>query len=184
MLERMEQAAGSSDRLTIQTLLEVAGYKSFGPLLLFAGLVAFSPASGVPGVPTMVGLIVLLTTGQVLFGRRHIWLPTWLVQRSVSGELVTKSLRCMMPVARFVDRLFRPRIKVLTHRTAGYFIATVCALIAVAMPPMELVPFAATSAGAAFVVFGLALIVHDGLMTLLAMAATVASATLFLRAAF
>lgn len=47
-----------------------------------------------------------------------------------------------------------------------------CVLIAVAMPPMELVPFTATGAGAALTAFGLSLIAHDGLVALLAFAFT------------
>ena len=51
-------------------------------------------------------------------------------------------------------------------------IATVCVLIAAAMPAMEVVPLTANGAGAALTAFGLSLIAHDGLLAIVAFAFT------------
>ncbi len=60
----------------------------------------------------------------------------------------------------------------MTHAAGIYAIAILCIVIAATMPPLEVVPFAATSAGAALAVFGLALIANDGLVAVLAIAIT------------
>ena len=184
LLERLAKAADHRDQVEIGTMIEVVGQKSFGPLLLLAGVVAFSPFSGIPGVPTIVALIVLLTAGQLLFGRQYFWLPQWVMRRKVPRTKYEKALKCMQPAARFVDRFFRPRLTLLTRRAGAYVIALVCVLIALAMPPLELVPFAATTAGAALTAFGLSLISQDGVMTVVALIFTAGASILTVRTFF
>jgi hypothetical protein len=108
----------------------------------------------------------------VLFRRHHIWLPHWLLKRSVSPSKLRKTLGWLRAPARFVDRLLRPRLTMFTHHTGSYVIAVVCIIVAAATPMMEMVPLSANVAGAAITAFGLALIAHDGLLALLAFAFT------------
>jgi hypothetical protein len=54
LLERLGEAAGRSKWVTVGDVFEVLGQESFGPLLVFGGLIAFSPLSGIPGVPSSV----------------------------------------------------------------------------------------------------------------------------------
>lgn len=75
----------------------------------------------------------------------------------------------MRPVAEFMDRWSRPRLKVLTRETGTYMIALVCTVILLTMPAMELIPFSANAAGLALTAFGLSLIARDGLMALVAL---------------
>jgi hypothetical protein len=42
--------------------------------------------------------------------------------------------------------------------------AFICLLVALAMPPMEFIPFSANGAGLALTLFGLGLVARDGLM--------------------
>ena len=169
LLDRITEAARGRHRVSLGGILEVVGRRSFGPLLLFAGLIAVSPVIGdTPGVPTAVGLFVLLVTGQLLFGREYVWLPRWLLERSVAQDKLCKALGWLRKPARFVDRLLRPRMTALTHTIGTYVIAAVCVVIAGAMPVMEVVPFVANGAGAALTAFGLALVAHDGLLAILA----------------
>lgn len=179
MVERLAKASDENGRVPVSAMLGVVGHKSFGPLLVFAGLIAFSPLSGIPGVPTGVGLIVLLTAGQMLCGRTHFWLPHWLVRRTVPRRRYDQTLEFMRPVARFVDRFFRPRLTFLTRHIGAWLVAVVCVLIGMTMPPLELMPFAATAAGAALTAFGLSLIAQDGAMAVVALACT-ATASFFL----
>jgi hypothetical protein len=94
------------------------------------------------------------------------------LRRSVSRKRFEKALRWVRRPARAIDRLLRPRLTFLTDTIGAYAIAVLCVLIASAMPPMELVPFAATIAGAALTAFGLALIARDGVVALLALILT------------
>jgi hypothetical protein len=170
LLDRIGEAANDKEQVSLDTLLQAVGRRSFGPILLLAGLVMFAPLIGdIPGVPSIMGVLVVLTVGQLLFRREHIWLPHWLLKRAVAQDTLRKALEWLRPPARFFDRLVRPRLMPLVQHTGMYVIASVCALISAATPAMEMVPFSANGAGAALIAFGLALIAQDGLLALLAL---------------
>ena len=86
-----------------------------------------------------------------------------------------KSLR---PVARAIDRAIRPRLTFLTQRPTSYVIAVVCVMIALTVPPLELVPFVDIPLWAALVAFSLALVAHDGLLAIAAFVLTITGAIL------
>lgn len=173
LLARIDEAAQDSERVCIDTLMEVAGGRSFGPLLLVVGLATLAPVIGdIPGVPTIMGVVVLLTALQLLFGRKHLWLPRWLLKRSVPSDKLRKAISWMQRPAKFVDRLLHERLTLFTRGAGVYAIAIACVIIGAAMPAMEVIPFSANVAGAALTAFGLSLIARDGLMALIAFLCT------------
>ena len=90
------------------------------------------------------------------------------MRRRIDRAKFCKALRLLRRPARLVDPLIRPRLSVMTHDAGVHTIALVCILIAITMPPVEILPFVASAAGAALTGFGLSLIAGDGLITLLA----------------
>lgn len=169
LLERMTLAADGGGKVSLDDILDVVGRRSFGPLLLIPGIITVAPLVGdIPGVPVMMGLFVVLVSGQVLLRRDSFWLPQWLLRRSVRREKLKKALPKLRKPARFVDRFIKPRLTFLVHARGGYFIAVACILIAAATPVMEFIPFSANGAGLALILFGLAMIAQDGLFALLA----------------
>lgn len=168
LLNQLELVAEHQERVSMANLVEVAGRRSFGTLLLIVGVILSSPLSGIPGMATAMAIFVLLIAAQLLAGRRHFWLPRWLLSRSVKRHQLLKALGWLKAPARFVDSFLRPRLTWLVHSMGTYFIALVCVLLAMIMPTMELVPFSATAAGFTLVFFGLALVSHDGLLVMIA----------------
>ena len=155
-------------------MIDAVGRSSFGALLLLGGLVTLSPLDVIPGIPTLIALAVCIVCVQLLAGRRRFWLPGWVLKRSISRQRFRRALTWLQKPARFGDRLVRPRLTALATDTAAKVIAVGCIVVALAMPVMELVPFSANLAGVALTAFGLAVIAHDGLLALVAFAATVA----------
>ncbi len=178
MLERISNAAAQRDDVPLGALVHAVGERTFGPLLLLAGMVTVSPLSGIPGVPTAMGFVILLVSGQLLMRRRHFWLPQWLLRRSIERPKVERATAWLSRPARRIDHWLQPRIQVLVEGAGRYAIAGVSAALALAMPAMEVVPFSATAAGVALSAFGLALIARDGLLALLAFITTGAVAGL------
>lgn len=169
LLDRIEEAAIDRNSVSMRQIMEAVGQRSFGPILVVAGLIVLAPLIGdIPGVPTLMAVFVLLVAVQVLMGRRHLWLPKWLLRRSVSGDKLGKAIGWLRKPAGFVDRLMRPRLEGITHRTGVYATAVLCIGIAAALPVMELVPFSANAAGLALTALGLALIANDGLVAIVA----------------
>lgn len=177
LLDRIGDAARDRNQVNIDMILDEVGRRSFGPILLFAGLITLAPIIGdIPGVPTVMALLVLLVGVQVLVRQEHVWLPGWLLRRSVEQGKLKKVLDWSRKPARFIDRFLRPRMTALTHDGGSLLIAVLCVLIAVVMPLTEVVPFSANGVGAILTAFGLALIARDGLMALLAL--TIMAATI------
>lgn len=173
LLDQILEAGNGRSRVTLEEILQMMGYRSFGPLLVMAGLVILFPLVGdIPGVPTVMAIFVMLVAGQWLFRHEHLWLPHWLLARSVPMEKLEKGAAWMRRPFRFVDRFLRVRLTVFTGRIGVYAAAIACIVIAAAVPLMEFIPFSANLAGAALVGFGLSLIADDGLLMLLALAVT------------
>ena len=168
LLERVSHAGRQEHSVSLRALLEAVGRRSFAPFLLVAGLVTLAPLVGdIPGVPTLMASLVLLAVGQLLAGRRSIWLPRWLLERRVSRDRFRRVLAWLERPAAWVDRLLKQRLVWLTRPPGHLGVALTCLVVALAMPPMEVIPFSANGAGLALTLFGLALLADDGLLALL-----------------
>lgn len=166
LLERLHEL-NSKENVSIDNVLATIGRRAFGPVLLIPGLIALSPLSGMPGVPTIVGVMVLLLVGQIFIGREELWLPQFVLRRAVSSSRYNKALNFLHPVARFVDKLFRPRLTFLMQGWPFYLIVSFLLLVSLIAPLLELVPFAITGVGAAVTAFALAIMADDGLLGIL-----------------
>jgi len=178
LLDRVSEGTGDQERVFVGRIVEAVGGRSLGGIILLVGIILISPLSGIPGIPTTMGILLLLVAGQLVFHRRHLWLPQWLLRRTISRARLHKALKWLRPLACFVDRRLAPRLPLLVEEAAAFFIALICVVIAVGLPITELVPFSATAAGTVLAPFGLALIAHDGLLALLAFVVTATYAVL------
>lgn len=177
-LERMEQDA---KRVSVDDVVHAVGRRSFGPLLLVTGLIVLTPIVGdIPGMPTLMALLVLLVSGQLLAGRETFWLPNWMLKRSISRTSFDKGIYYIKKPARWIDGLLRVRLPWLTGYIGIRVTALVCLLIALAMPPMEFIPFSANGAGLALTLLGLGLVARDGAALLLGFALFAITCTLIL----
>lgn len=167
MLDRIGESSDDEGRVTLGSIVESVGGRSFGPLLLLIGVIMTSPLSGMPGVPTTMGILVVLIAGQLLFGKEHFWLPRWVLKRSFQQQKIRKAIDWLRRPARFVDRWLRPRLPAFVKGWRIHLISFFCVAIGAVMPIMEVVPFSAHAAGLALTAFGLALIARDGLLALI-----------------
>jgi len=180
LLDRIAEAASGREKVSMDVIVTGVGRRSFGPLLLLPGVLLISPLSGIPGMATLMGLFVASIAVQLVIGRRHFWLPAWLLRRSVSRAKLEWAIGRMRPAARFIDQGLKPRLTLAVSGPAIYGIAFVCLLIAALMPMMELVPFSATGAGLALSAFGLSLTARDGVLAAMAFLATAATSGLMI----
>ncbi|MBS3805692.1 MAG: exopolysaccharide biosynthesis protein [Oleiphilaceae bacterium] len=174
MLDRLEEAERfGGTHTTMEDIVSKVGRRSFGPLLLVPGLITLMPVIGdIPGVPTLMALLVLIVAGQLLVGRDYFWLPNTILKRSVPHDKLEKAVKWSRRPARFMDRFLKPRLVSFTRGPGVHVIALVCILIALVMPPMEVVPFTANGAGLALTLFGLSLMAKDGLLALIGLILT------------
>lgn len=170
ILNQLDGAARKNGaKVSVGELVETFGRRSFGPLLLLAGLLGMTPVSGVPTVPTIIAVLVVLIAGQLLFGRDSIWIPRFIQKLAVKADGLHKAVRAARKPTRTVDRIVKPRLQALTTPTADRVVALACVLVAVCVPPLELLPFVAFVPSLAIFTFGLALVARDGLLVLIAL---------------
>ncbi|MCL7929162.1 exopolysaccharide biosynthesis protein [Halomonas llamarensis] len=168
LLESLEKIERSKSQVSVEDVLTAAGRRSFGPMLLVAGLITLAPLIGdIPGMPTLMAAIVLLTAGQLLAGRDRFWLPQWLLRRHMARKTFGKGLQRMKKPAHWIDRWLRVRLPWLTGYWGSRLTALTALIIALAMPPMEFIPFSANGAGLALSLLGLGLVARDGVVLLL-----------------
>lgn len=159
---------GDQDRVSVGDLLEAFGSRGYGAALLGPALIEISPIGGIPGVPTVLALILATFAIQIAMRRDHLTLPGFVERRSVKGERLVKAADKLTGLGERLDRWFHGRLRRLTD---GWWVrvAAFCIIgLTLIVPPLEFVPFASTAPMAAIAAFGLAMLVHDGALMLAA----------------
>lgn len=168
----LEELAEQQGRVSVGDMLDHFGHRSFGPVLMIFALLEISPVGGIPGLPSVLAFMCALLAAQMLFGHEHVWLPRFLEKRSLRSGRLLKALCRIEGLAHSLDKRFRNRLEQFTttvwRKLAGMAIIALCLTV----PPLELIPFASTAPMAAIAMFGLALTVRDGLLMLVATAAS------------
>ena len=157
---------GGDGEVAVSTIQDEIGDKSLGAFLFLPAILEISPLGGVPGVPTFLATIVAIVAVQVLIGRNHLWLPGFVRRAHVSGSKLCTAVGYLRGPARFIDRHFHDRLRWLTTTPFDRVVALACLVLALSVPPLELIPFATTIPMATIALLGLALLFDDGLLVI------------------
>lgn len=168
LLDEIDAAATGREEVSLGVVMTAIGRRSFGPVLLLIGITLVSPLSGIPGLPTVMSLLLLVVAVQLLLGKGYFRLPRWLAKRSLERARVRKAVKWLRRPARVIDRLLKPRLTLLVRNQGTYVIALLCCVIALTTPALEVLPFSASIAGLAVTCFGLSLVAQDGCLALAA----------------
>lgn len=183
VLERLDRVAAEQpgrsgdDRVSVSQLLDGLGAASFPSVMLAPALLVVSPASGIPLLSSLCGLTIALIAAQTLVGKRVLWLPRFILRRSVEGRQLRRALDWLKAPARWIDRRTGRRLSWAARRPFSFVLLLLCLLCGLVMPFLELVPFTSSILGTAVTTLALALMVRDGLLALLGM--TIIGGTVF-----
>lgn len=97
VIDKIISLGEDRDTVAVSDMQDCLGQRSFGPFLFVPAIIEISPIGGVPGVPTLLALIVALFAIQMLFGREHFWVPGFLSHRAVSAKKLEKGLNKIRP---------------------------------------------------------------------------------------
>ena len=175
VIGELDDLAARGTKVRVEDVLDDFGRRSFGPIIMILALLEISPLGAVPGIPTTLAAIIGLVALQLLFGRTHIWLPQFILNRAVESKKLHRGIGKLRGVASWLDNHSKGRLDALTKgiwiRIAAIAIIVLCATV----PPLEVLPFASSGPMIAIAAIGLALVVRDGLVMLLALALAVAA---------
>lgn len=165
VLNTLEQQLGDNDaRHSVGDTLKLFGTRAYGPLLLLTGLLSISPLTIVPGLTWGFAVLALAVALQMVFFREAPWLPRGVLGVEVPEGGMRGFIKSLRPFARFVDRLVRPRLTVLTRRPWVALAGLAVAVAALVTFPLGLIPFAPLIPGVTICLIGLALTARDGLV--------------------
>jgi hypothetical protein len=165
VVDKLAQA-GDEDGVSVDDVLAEFGDRTLAPILLVPALITATPISGIPGVPTLTGIIVGLIVVQMLMGRDRLWVPRAVARQQISKERMEKAMRFLRKPVGFIDRLLKPRMTWLADRPWNYVALIICFAIALITPVMELLPFVITIAAMAIALFATGIFTRDGIILL------------------
>lgn len=162
--------AGDGRRVSVEDIVNEIGDDAFGPLMLIPALVAVTPASGIPGLTATCGLIIALVAVQMVIARKALWLPGFLLRRTMPRSKLDTARDWLAKPARLIDRLTGKRLSFLVKPPFSVVPATICLAAGLIMPFLELIPFSGSVMAGAVSLFALSFVTEDGILSVLATA--------------
>ncbi len=163
-------ADAKGGELTLGDVLDDLGDRSYGPLFFVFGLIIMLPIGAVPGVPIVLGFVMIILAVQFVVGMHHPWMPSRFRRLAISEKKARDARRRARPILRFIDRFVDARMAWIVSRPMRVFAAAAIILLSLAMIPLEFIPFGVAVPAAAIAAFGLAIVARDGLVMLIALA--------------
>ena len=146
---------------SVSDLLDIYDDRAFGPI--------FSLLGAIPGLPMVVGVMIILFSAQLLLGRNHPWVPRFIERLSVSGQKISTARKKSGKALAQIDNLIEQRIAWAISPVFRRVAAAIVLLLGALMIPMEMVPFAVALPGAGVTMIGISLVGRDGLLMLVAL---------------
>lgn len=105
---QLEKWINSKTAKTLGDLDEVFAEKSFAIAIL---ILMSIPALPIPtgGITHVLEVITLILAGQILIGRKTIWIPKRWKNKAVNGKIQRKGLSGLLKFIRFFERFSKPR---------------------------------------------------------------------------
>ncbi len=152
--------------LQVEELTDELGVRSLAAVLVAPSLALVSPLSGIPLFSSACGAMIALVSGQMLLGRKKLWLPKFLSRRELSASATQKATKALRSLAHWMDRKFKKRLAWLLSPPALRVIQAVCLVCGLLMPFLELLPFTSSILGGVVALLAVSMLTGDGLIAL------------------
>ena len=155
-------AEDEPDRLSFTELAKQLHARAWGGLLVIFAAINVIPLP--PGASVFFAIPLIIITAQMAFGRASPWFPARIDRRGVAKVDLSRLIEKMEWLEVRVERMFKPRLPVLTGPTATRLIGIVCFVLAL----LTTLPIVHVAPAAVIVLFGLALVYRDGVLAIAA----------------
>ena len=155
------------ERVSVAWLMKQLGRRSLGLTLLVMAVVGC-----VPGLSTVVGVLVAWPAVQMMLGYDQAVLPRLVARREVRVERLAKIIRMAVPWLAWLERLFRPRWPPPFHTTKRL---TGFMMLLLGLSMLSPVPFSHLVPALAIMLLAVAYLEEDGVSLLLALGAALVS---------
>jgi len=173
IVDELCTCAGHS--VSVREIRDALGERSFATLLLFFALVNLLPLP--PGTTLVLGLPLMLVALQMVSGREAVWLPKFLLSKSLTAVQFRKLADKMLPRLQWLEGLVRPRYWPFGNSKTAERVIGVMALVLGTVVTLP-IPFGNWFPALACALLGLALAERDGLVLMAAGVTVVISVTM------
>lgn len=171
----LENLAREADgNVTIEQIRQAFGDRSFATLFVLFACLNLLPLP--PGTTLIFGPPMLLLAFQMVSGRSTVWLPRFLLEKSVSAERFRELSERFTPKLRWLERFIRPRFWPFPRNHGDRVIGLMMLVLATAATVP--VPFGNWLPALSCALVGLALSQRDGLLFAVALISTAISLAL------
>ena len=181
LLDRIDEKTGD-ERVSVRDVLELLGPRAFTPMLLVPCLALVSPVSTIPGLPSFLSLLVGLVAVQMLFGQTRVWLPGFLVDRSIDAARLSRAIAFLRRLVAVVDPWINERLTWIADKPANLPALLIFCVASFLMPLIELVPFLTSILATAMALCAVGLFARDGVLMLMGYGCAAAGAALVAKA--
>lgn len=176
LFDALAQEAARHDHISVDSILDRLGHRSYGPLLLLPSLLAIFPVIGaLPGVSYGMAFIVLFVAIQFALSKPKLWLPERLKRIRFDAATFQIGVGKARPTLRWLDRFIMERFSIALRPPLPTLIAWLCVLLGVLMVVYAAVPGGVVIPGVAVALLGLGLTTHDGVIVILGVLAALAA---------
>ncbi|MFC5344673.1 exopolysaccharide biosynthesis protein [Brevundimonas staleyi] len=117
-------------KLYLGELVNAFGERGLGAMMVFFGLIN-AIASPIPGSTTILGAPMVLICLQLLIRRDQLWMPKWALSSSIPRASYRSTIAKVKKPLLFVERLSKPRYRIMSSEVAEVLIGLVSTLLAV-----------------------------------------------------
>lgn len=164
-------ASDAKDRVTIASILDALGDRSFAALLvLFA---AFNLLPLPPPSSAILGLPLLVVAAQLTYGSKRAWLPKFMSEKSISADQFRSIMDRVIPRLVRLERFIRPRYWPFWRRRGDRIVGIMSLVLAiiVTLP----IPLGNWLPAFSVALLGLALSERDGILFAIGSGVAIAS---------
>ena len=162
--------SGEQEQITVGEIAGALDARAFGLSTLLFSIPSLLPMP--PGLPTVVGVALLIVSIQMVMGREELWLPRFLSQRALPRKMLEDGFRKILPQLEMAERLARPRLLFLTGRAATVGVGLVVLFMAIVLI-LPLPPGGNFPPALACAVLGLGLAERDGIIVMIGLVTSV-----------
>jgi len=156
-----------AEHVTLAWLLDRLRERSFGIVMLLLALVSL-----VPGASAIIGVLLAVPAYQMIVARRHPVLPKFIAERAIPTRRIARLIERVVPLLRTMERFIRPRWGT-PFETTKRVVGVVLLLLGVTL--VAPIPFSNIIPALAIVLVAFAYLEEDGVLLLVALAASLVS---------
>ena len=168
----LQAVRGEGERVTVGEILDALDARAFGLVTLLFSLPSIVPMP--PGVPTVVGIALLIVSVQMVIGRHELWLPGFLSRRSFSRKALVSAFEKLAPRLEAVEKIAKPRLLFMTGKIGTVAIGLVVLFMALVLI-LPLPPGGNFPPALACAILGMGLAERDGIIVLFGLVVSVAA---------